>query len=74
MNPNKCAWCKQGAFFNRRGYFTKCCGQFYHWGCRTYYTWGIPAHLLLCPNCRAVYFNEPYMLPLELYVNLKSKL
>ena len=74
MNRNKCPWCNQNTLFRRDYHFAPCCGQFYHWGCRVYYTWGLPAHLLLCPNCKAINFNEPYMPTLEAYDNLKSKL
>ena len=74
MNRNKCPWCKEDTLFRRQYQFAPCCGQFYHWWCRVYHTWGLPPHLLLCSNCKAVNFGEPYMLPLELYDNLKSKL
>ena len=74
MNRNKCPWCNTNTLFRREYHFAPCCGQFYHWGCRKYHTWGKPAYLLKCQNCGTVNFGEKFMLPLEHYDNLKAKL
>ena len=71
---NTCQWCNTDTLFRREYHFARCCGQFYHWGCRTLYTWGKPAYLLKCRSCGTVNFGEKFMLPLEQYDNLKAKL
>ena len=73
-NRNKCPWCNTDTLFRREYHFASCCGQFYHQGCRTLYTFGLPAYLLKCRSCGTVNFGEKFMLPLEHYDNLKSKL
>ena len=69
-----CQWCNTDTLFKREYHFAPCCGQFYHWGCRMRFTWGKPAYLLKCRSCGTVNFGKKFMLPLELYDNLKAKL
>ena len=72
FSVNGCLWC--GKDFPIYTKFTKCCHSLYHQGCRVRYTWGRPAFETFCPHCNTINLGEPYMLPLEWYDHLKSKL